>query len=299
MRQPLEATEYEIPGGSSAAEVSRPEATRSEASSSVPKPAVLLDLYHVKIRLYHEARQTHPACRPWQSNLGKAMAIPDPRAMEEFRQAVGRLHPELGPREVEQFMLDNYALVLKHVPRLIPTAGVLLERFDNVNNAFRDVEDITTGEWDPSLSIYCCGRLSIVFLIVVLLDVLRISYLTSVLLLSSAKQYLRTSSACVAQLSGDPFFTRRLKKAEENLRPHIAAGCVSDLPSDFLPVYTCTGTSPKYGIHQYRSARGSSNNENYHKALSAIMGGHQTSPQLACSIAVVHNHRRNHRMAGR
>lgn len=99
--------------------------------------------------------------------------------------------------------------------------------------------------------------------------------------------------------TGETIYTKRFEKAVANLQPHLEKGCVSDLPSDFVPIYTCTGFSAKYGIAQYRSARGSSSNENYHKALAPILGGHQTSPQLACSIAVVHNHRRNHRMAGK
>lgn len=65
--------------------------------------------------------------------------------MEELQQAVGRLNPSLEPREVEQYMLNNYAVVLKHVPRLIPPPGVLLERVDAVNNIFRHIKDITTG----------------------------------------------------------------------------------------------------------------------------------------------------------
>lgn len=145
MRRPLGATEYVIPGAAAAAEVSRPEATSCEASSSAPKPAVLLDLFHVKIRMEQEARQTHPAYGAWRINLGKAYAIPDPRVMEELRQAVARLNPTLEPREVEQFMFNNYGVVLKHVPRLIPPAGVLLDRVDAVNNLFRDIKDITTG----------------------------------------------------------------------------------------------------------------------------------------------------------
>lgn len=106
---------------------------------------VLLDLFHVKHRLISEARQGHGAFPAYCSSLAKAFAIPDPRAMEELRQAVGRLNPTLEPWEVDQFMLKNYAVVLRHVPRLIPPPSTLTERYDGVNNLFRGVKDIVTG----------------------------------------------------------------------------------------------------------------------------------------------------------
>lgn len=98
--------------------------------------------------------------------------------------------------------------------------------------------------------------------------------------------------------SGEPFFTPRLEKAATNLLPHITKGCISDLPSDFLSLYVCTGRSKKYALPVHRSIRGSSKNEAYHCALSQVLGGHRAAPHLASSITAVHNHRRNHRMAG-
>lgn len=103
MRKPLEAPpEHIIPGAGADAEVSRPEPTTSGALSSVRKPVVLLDLWHVKHRLIAEARQTHGAFPAYCSSLAKAFAIPDPRAMEELRQAVARLNPTLEPLEVDK-----------------------------------------------------------------------------------------------------------------------------------------------------------------------------------------------------
>lgn len=289
MRRRLGPTEYVIPGAGAAAEVSPPKSTSNDALSCVPKPAVLLDLFHVKHRLEQEACQTHPAFRALQIALGKAYAIPDPRAMEELKQAVGRLNPTLQPREIEQCMFDNYAVVLKHVPRLIPPAGLLLERVDGVHDTFRPIKDITTGESNATLRRFCRKSQVVLFCAILRwhLPLLLSCTLNSPLVF------------VLWQFSGATMYTRRFEKAVTNLRPHTLGGCISDLPSEFVSVYTCTGHSSKYGIPQYRSARGSSANENYHKALAAIMGGHQTSPQLACSIAVVHNYRRNHRMAGR
>jgi len=97
---------------------------------------------------------------------------------------------------------------------------------------------------------------------------------------------------------GDAFFTPRVEKAVTNLRPHIVKGCISDPPSDFVPLYTCTGRSAKYGLPVFRCSRGTCSNESLHKGLSQVLGGHRTAPQLANSVMVVYNHRRNHRMAG-
>jgi len=69
-------------------------------------------------------------------------------------------------------------------------------------------------------------------------------------------------------------------------------------PSDFVPLYTCTGRSAKYGLPVFRCSRGTCSNESLHKGLSQVLGGHRTAPQLANSVMVVYNHRRNHRMAG-
>ncbi|CAM9605798.1 unnamed protein product, partial [Hapterophycus canaliculatus] len=88
-----------------------------------------------------------------------------------------------------------------------------------------------------------------------------------------------------------------MEKAIKNLRPHIVNGCISDPPSDFVSLYTSKGRSAKYGIPVFRCSRGTNPNESLHKGLSQVLGGHRTAPQLANSVMVVYNHRRNHRMA--
>ena len=60
----------------------------------------------------------------------------------------------------------------------------------------------------------------------------------------------------------------------------------------------CTGRSAKYGLPVFRCSRGTCSNESLHKGLSQVLGGHRTAPQLANSVMVVYNHRRNHRTAG-
>ena len=94
------------------------------------------------------------------------------------------------------------------------------------------------------------------------------------------------------------FSTRGVKKAVINLRPHIVKGCISDPPSDFVPLNTCTGRSAKYGLPVFRCSRGTCSNESLLKGLSQVLGGHRTALQLANSVMVVYNHRRNHRTAG-
>ncbi|CAN0420699.1 unnamed protein product, partial [Laminaria digitata] len=95
----------------------------------------------------------------------------------------------------------------------------------------------------------------------------------------------------------EPFFTPRLEKAANNLRPHLLQGCLSDPDPQFLSLYYCTGRSAKYGLPTFRSARGTNRVEAYHTPLRSLLGGHCSSPQLASSVLIVHNHRRNHRMA--
>ena len=115
-------------------------------------------------------------------------------------------------------------------------------------------------------------------------------YLLSLL---SPKRFRR---ACFP--SGEVFFTPHLEKAVANLRPHLLQGCLRDPSPQFLPMYYCTGRSTKLGLPTFRSTRGTNRVETYHRHLGLIWGGHRAAPQLASSITVVHNHRRNHRMAG-
>lgn len=103
---------------------------------------------------------------------------------------------------------------------------------------------------------------------------------------------------CTRPCAGEPCFTPRLTKAAKNLRPHLLQGCLSDPDPQFLSPYYCTGRSAKYGMPTLRSARGTNRVESHHTPLRSLLGGHRTSPQLASSVLVVHNHRRNHRMAG-
>ena len=147
MRLPLETPpEHAIPGESAAVESCEPLPVNGDAARDVPKPEVLLDLWHAKRRILDAARTTHGAYLPFCNALTKAFTIADPRAVEDLRTAVARLNPTMEPWEVEGFLLRNYGVVLKHAPRVIPQPDILTPRFDDVVKMFRGIPDITTGE---------------------------------------------------------------------------------------------------------------------------------------------------------
>ncbi|CAM9783090.1 unnamed protein product, partial [Laminaria digitata] len=234
---PVPPPQHHIPGSDAVVEIAPP----TPASRTVPKPEVLLDFWHAMHRLLECARKTHGAYWPFCIALANAMSIVNPRALEDVRLAVARLHPAWEPWEVQLFLRQNYAtIVLKHVTRFIPPPEILVLRYDAVMALFRYILDSATG---------------------------------------------------------DAFFTPRLEKAVANLRPHLVQGCLSDPSPQFLPLYCCKGRSAKLGLPTFRSTRGTNRVETYHRFLGLILGGHRTAPHLASSITVVHNHRRNHRMA--
>ena len=147
MRLPLETSpEHAIPGESAAVESSEPLPVSGDETRDVLKPEVLLDLWHAKRRTLDAASTTHGAYLPFCNALTKAFTIPDPRAVEDVRTAVARLHPTMEPWEVGGFLLRNYGVVLKHAPRVVPRPDILAPRCDDVVKIFRGIPDITTGE---------------------------------------------------------------------------------------------------------------------------------------------------------
>lgn len=103
-----------------------------DAASDGPMPQVLLDLWHAKRRLLDVACSTHGAYLAFCEGLTNAFTILDPRAMADLKAAVIWLNPTVEPWEVHQFLRKKYDGVLKHVPRVIPPPGILVERYDAV-----------------------------------------------------------------------------------------------------------------------------------------------------------------------
>lgn len=95
----------------------------------------------------------------------------------------------------------------------------------------------------------------------------------------------------------EPFFTPRMEKAVKNLREHLANGCLSDPDPRKVPLYQVSGKT-RDGLDKLRSMRGTNRVESYHTPLRRLMGAYQTSPTMAHYSMLLHNYRRNHRMAG-
>ena len=95
--------------------------------------------------------------------------------------------------------------------------------------------------------------------------------------------------------TGKPFFHKRLHKEVNNLRVHIAKGCLSD-PID-AAMYAHDGKT-LHGLDKTRSLRSTNRVENLHTPLRSLLGGKNTGVRLAHSTLLVYNYRRNHRMAG-
>lgn len=118
-------------------------------SASAPAPEVKLDLWHAENRLIEQARRTHGAYRPFCANLRDALAIPDPEALGRVEKVLESRHPTWNSREIKAFMSKHYSRIVKHVPRVVPPAPVLVQRFDNVINTFRSIRDASTGTTQP------------------------------------------------------------------------------------------------------------------------------------------------------
>lgn len=95
-------------------------------------------------------------------------------------------------------------------------------------------------------------------------------------------------------LVGALFLNKKLCQAIKNLRVHIINDCVSDVT--VLVMYRSRGKG-KDGLELWDTHRGTNSVENYHLELKDIYGGSLMSPQLAHYIIMLHNYRRNIRMA--
>ncbi|CAN0445314.1 unnamed protein product, partial [Ascophyllum nodosum] len=97
--------------------------------------------------------------------------------------------------------------------------------------------------------------------------------------------------------TGDTLFTDRMHKAAALLRVHIEKGCLSDPNPDLVPLLQIMGRT-KDGLDLIRSLKGTNRVENYHQLLRQLMGSYHASAIMAHYTMLLHNYRRNHRMAG-
>lgn len=98
--------------------------------------------------------------------------------------------------------------------------------------------------------------------------------------------------------AGETLFDKQsLIKAVDNVLPHLQKGCVSDPDPRKVQLFHLSGRT-KDGLDKVRSARGTNRNEAYHRRLLHLLAALNISPLLAHYILLLHNYRRNHRMAG-
>ena len=88
-----------------------------------------------------------------------------------------------------------------------------------------------------------------------------------------------------------------MHKAAALLRVHIEKGCLSDPNPDLGPLLQIMGRT-KDGLDLIRSLNGTNRVENYHQLLRQLMGSYHASAIMAHYTMLLHNYRRNHRMAG-
>lgn len=88
-----------------------------------------------------------------------------------------------------------------------------------------------------------------------------------------------------------------MHKAAVNFRSHIEKGCIHDPDPEPVPLFQISGRS-KDGLDLVRSLKGTNRVENYHQPLRLLMGSYHASPMMAHFTMLLHNYRRNHRMAG-
>lgn len=93
-------------------------------------------------------------------------------------------------------------------------------------------------------------------------------------------------------------FKPSLMKAADNVLEHVKKGYVSDPDPRKVRLFHHAGRT-KNGLDNVRSARGSNRNEGYHQRLLQLLGAFNISPLMTHYILLLHNHRRNHRMAGK
>ena len=97
--------------------------------------------------------------------------------------------------------------------------------------------------------------------------------------------------------SGESLFKPSLMKAADNVLEHVKKGCVSDPDPRKVQLFHHSGRT-KAGLDKVRSARGFNRNEGYHQRLLQLLGAFNISPLMTHYILLLHNYRRNHRMAG-
>ncbi|CAN0158153.1 unnamed protein product, partial [Ectocarpus fasciculatus] len=107
---------------------------------------VLLDLWHAENRLAGAGCKQHGAFYAFLAHLRDAFAVPHPILLQKAKDIWKMRHPTWTDQQVDEDMRNNYTnKVLKYVPRTVPPAPVLLDRFDSVMDAFENVRDAKTG----------------------------------------------------------------------------------------------------------------------------------------------------------
>ena len=109
-------------------------------------PLVLLDLWHAEYRLTDSACKQSGAFYPFLAHLRDAFAIHDPALFQKAKDLWKKRHPTWTDRDSNDVMRTNYTnKVLKYVPRTVPPAPTLVERFDLLIEAFKNVRIAKTG----------------------------------------------------------------------------------------------------------------------------------------------------------
>lgn len=122
-------------------------------------------------------------------------------------------------------------------------------------------------------------------------DGMRNSLLTAVVCYPDVFTIVRASR------TGERLLNPRVQAGFTNVMRHVREGCVSDPDPRQLAMHVVTGRSED-GLLTFRSMRGTTNAENYHKQLKDVVSSARTSPRLAHSVLLAFNAAWNNRMAG-
>lgn len=119
-------------------------AAQAGTSRTLGKPLVKLDLYHAENRFISCGSKKNGAYGPFCAAARDTFAIPCPEAMDDVRSVWKLRNPSWNDQEIASDMRAKYAShLLKHVPRIVPPPEILLPRFDNLVETFKNVRDVT------------------------------------------------------------------------------------------------------------------------------------------------------------
>lgn len=121
-------------------------AAQADASRTLGKPLVKLDLYHAENRFISCGSKKNGAYAPFCAAARDTFAIPCPEALDHVRRVWKLRNPSWNDKEIASDMRAKYSShLLKHVPRIVPRPDILLPRFDNLIETFKHIRDGATG----------------------------------------------------------------------------------------------------------------------------------------------------------